>query len=261
MTDGDKQFDRLAFLGSLAGGLAHEIKNPLSTMTVTLQLLKEDWQGASDARERRTLQKITLLQKEVNRLEGILNDFLRFARGPVLRVEDCEINELVQEVLDFIEPEATRYGIRVRFHGDRSSPRCRIDRNLVKQAIFNVVINAQHAMEEKGGELIVTTRRSGDSVRLDFVDTGCGMPPDVLGRIFHVYFSTKKGGTGLGLPTARRYIEEHDGTIEIRSEPEKGTIVTVTLPCSPDGERTAGEESGEGASRTKETEEAPTESS
>lgn len=228
-----KQSDRLAFLGSLAGGLAHEIKNPLSTMTVTLQLLREDWESGSSPKERRTVQKIALLQREVNRLEGILNDFLRFARGPVLRPEDCEINEVVQEVLDFIEPEAVRYRVRVHVQLDPGQPRCRIDRNLVKQALFNVVINAQQAMEAGGGELIVRTRREGDRVRIEIVDTGCGIPANIVDKVFDVYFSTKRGGTGLGLPTARRLIEEHDGEIRVQSDEGKGTILTVLLPCLP----------------------------
>lgn len=236
MANEGKQSNRLAFVGQLAGGLAHEIKNPLSTMLVTLQLLKEDWEDSTESRGRRTVQKVDLMLKEVNRLEGILNEFLRFASGPEMNLEDVVVNDVIQEVLDFVEPETTRFDIRIRYAPAPDLPTCRIDVNLFKQALFNIVINAQHAMEEDGGELMLKTELiAGQSVRIQIVDTGKGIPDEVVDRVFDVYFSTKRRGTGLGLATARRFIEEHDGTIELQSEAGKGTIVTVLLPVSPDG--------------------------
>jgi len=234
LTEAGKQADRLAFLGRLAGGLAHEIKNPLSTMTVILQLLKEEWAGAESSRERRTQQRIDLLLMEVHRLEGILNDFLRFARGPQRELTEVDVNSVLQEILDFVEPETTRFGIRTLYQAAPDLPLCRLDRDLFKQALFNVIINAQHAMEEGGGELLVKTSRQGDAARIQITDTGCGIPADALGKVFDVYFSTKRRGTGLGLPTARRFIEEHGGTIDVESEEGKGTAVTVMLPISAD---------------------------
>ena len=232
MSDTAKESDRLAFLGRLAGGLAHEIKNPLSTMMVTLQLLKEDWAGrAEEPRERRTAQKIDLMLKEVNRLEGILNEFLRYARGAERELEEVDLNEVIQSVL---EPEAEKYDVRIRFQGDAASPRCHVEPNLFKQALLNLVINAQHAMEESGGELMVTTTVQSDEsqVRVRLVDTGQGIPPDQLDKVFDVYYSTKRRGTGLGLPTAKRFIEEFDGSIELHSEVGRGTIVNILLPLA-----------------------------
>ncbi len=235
MSDTAKESDRLAFLGRLAGGLAHEIKNPLSTMMVTLQLLKEDWAGrAEEPRERRTAQKIDLMLKEVNRLEGILNEFLRYARGAERELEEVDLNEVIQSVLDFVEPEAEKYDVRIRFQGDAASPRCRVEPNLFKQALLNLVINAQHAMEESGGELMVTTTVLSDEsqVRVRLVDTGQGIPPEQLDKVFDVYYSTKRRGTGLGLPTAKRFIEEFDGSIQLHSEVGRGTIVNILLPLA-----------------------------
>lgn len=248
MTGSGKQSDRLAFLGQLAGGLAHEIKNPLSTMMVTLQLLKEDWDEETSPRAMRTRQKLELLLKEVHRLEGILDEFLRYARGADKNLALCDFNDLVQEVLDFIEPETSRFGIRIRFAPAPDLPTCRVDRNAIKQALFNIVINAQHAMENDGGELIVTTEhvkaetfgRQG-AVKLRIVDTGSGIEPDVLARIFDVYYSTKRRGTGLGLPTSRRFIEEHDGTIDVQSDVGHGTAVEVVLPVEGPSETSVSE--------------------
>lgn len=250
MSGSGKQSDRLAFLGQLAGGLAHEIKNPLSTMMVTLQLLKEDWDEETSPRAMRTRQKLELLLKEVHRLEGILDEFLRYARGADKSLAPCDLNDLVQEVLDFIEPETARFGIRIRFAPAADLPECRVDRNAIKQALFNIVINAQHAMENDGGELIVTTERLADpeAAKLRIVDTGCGIEPDVLTRIFDVYYSTKQRGTGLGLPTSRRFIEEHDGSITVQSDVGRGTAVEVILPISgPAASTVVGEGAEEGA--------------
>ncbi len=223
---------RLELLGSLAAGLAHEIKNPLSTMTLNLQLLKEDWADAQSPRDKKTLAKIDVLQKEVKRLEEILNDFLRFARGPKLAVREADLNAVVEEMLDFVMPETVRQGVHVRCVLDDTLPPVRFDRNVFKQALLNVFLNAQQAMEGSGGELMVTTRREQSSVRIDVVDTGCGIPTQDLERIFQVYYSTKKTGTGLGLPTARRMIEDHDGAIEVASEVGRGTQVTIRLPIA-----------------------------
>ncbi len=236
-----KMTDRLEFLGRLAAGLAHEIKNPLSTMTVTLQLLKEDWEDSEERRDRRSLRKIDLLLKEVDRLEGILEDFLRFARDSEKNLTEVDVAEVVQEVLDFIGPEAEKHAIRILNVAEPELPACRLDRNLFKQALLNVLVNAQQAMEDRGGELLIRTKRGGDSLFVEIVDTGPGMSPAVRERIFDVYYSTKRGGTGLGLPTARRFVEEHGGEIRIESEEGRGTSVTLCLPL-PEGESTPAEE-------------------
>ncbi|MBI1852290.1 MAG: two-component sensor histidine kinase [Planctomycetes bacterium] len=225
-----RERSRLEFLGSLAAGLAHEIKNPLSTMTINLQLMKEDWQDSKSPREKKTLAKIEVLQREVKRLEEVLNDFLRFARGPKLRLRDVDLNAVIREMIDFIAPEAARRHVRVQCAFDETIGPVRLDRNLVKQALLNVILNAQQAMEEAGGELIVTTRCEGSRARIDVIDTGAGIAPENLPKIFQVYYSTKRTGTGLGLPTARRYVEEHDGAIDVQSEVGRGTQVTITLP-------------------------------
>jgi two-component system sensor histidine kinase HydH len=224
--------DRLAFLGSLASGLAHEIKNPLSTMTITLGLLREDLEVSSTPRDRKLLKKIHLLEGEVSRLEHILQDFLQFAGGHVVRPQLVAMNGWLTELLDFFEPSLTEAHIRLVRKLDPKLPAVLVDRELMKQAVLNLLTNAKQAMP-RGGELTVRTWSSGDRVRLDVSDTGQGIRPDVLPRIWDVYFSTKEHGTGLGLPTVRRIVAEHGGEVTVDSRPGKGTLFSVFLPVPP----------------------------
>lgn len=224
--------DRLAFLGSLAGGLAHEIKNPLSTMTITLGLLREDFEDAESPKDRRVLRKVQLLESEVTRLEKILHDFLQFAGGHAVKPELVGIESLVGDLLDFFEPSCVEASVRLRRHFDDGLPRVLVDRELIKQALLNLFTNARQSMPG-GGDLIVHVSCPGSRVRIDVIDTGVGITPEALERVFEVYFSTKAGGTGLGLPTVRRILLEHGGDVEVSSELGKGTCVTVLLPVPP----------------------------
>ncbi|MCF6156467.1 MAG: two-component sensor histidine kinase [Candidatus Brocadia sp.] len=223
--------ERLAFVGTLAGGLAHEIKNPLSTLNINLQLLMEDVQSMKGKNSKKVHVKIEALQKEVQRLEEILNDFLRFARGQKLELEDRDVNEVIDEVVDFVTPEIKQKNIVILKSYDAHLPSCRIDSNLIKQAILNVIINAEQAIEN-GGELMIRTSRNKKYIQIDITDTGVGIPKDIIDKIFQVYFSTKKTGTGLGLPTTKRIVEEHKGIISVQSEEGKGTNFSIKLPIN-----------------------------
>jgi len=224
--------DRLAFLGSLASGLAHEIKNPLSTMTITLGLLREDFEGSDSQRDRRVLKKIHLLEAEVTRLEHILQDFLQFAGGHTVRPELVSVNGWLGELLDFFEPSLRESKVRLVRRLAPELPAVLVDRELMKQAILNLLTNARQAMP-RGGELTVRTWSSGDRVRIDVSDSGEGIPRDVLPRIWEVYFSTKEHGTGLGLPTVRRIVAEHGGDTIVESRPGRGACFSVFLPVPP----------------------------
>ncbi len=223
--------ERLAFVGTLAGGLAHEIKNPLSTLSINLQLLKEDIDEMSGENCKKARVKIQSLQKEILRLEEILNDFLRFAKGQKLELQYLDINEVIDELIDFVSPEIKQKNIVVLKCYDTNVPRCHIDGNLIKQALLNIVINAEQAMES-GGELMIRTHRNKEFVQIDITDTGIGIDKDIVDKIFQVYFSTKMTGTGLGLPTTKRIIEEHKGAISVQSEEGKGTNFSITLPIN-----------------------------
>ena len=222
---------------TLTAGLAHEIKNPLSTITLNLQLLQEDWQAPQTPREHRTLKRLNTLERETSRLSRLLDDFLRYARTQRIEPVDCDLNRVVREVLDFIAPQAAQQGIDVHTHLDPALPTVQADPERIKQAVLNLVLNARDAMPE-GGELIVATAPDGDRVQIDITDTGIGVPDHHLGKLFRVYFSTKQGGSGLGLATTRRILELHGGTIDVESEVNQGTHFTVRIPVEPVEEAT-----------------------
>lgn len=221
-----------AEISQLAGGLAHEIRNPLSTLQLNLQLLEEDLQEPETPRERRALQRVGRLNHEVRRLHGILENFLRFARIQGLDLRPGDLNEVVEELRDFYEPTAIARSIVIRTQLADDLPPVGLEPDLFKQALLNLVLNAEHAMPS-GGELILTTRRDGNSAVLEVTDTGVGMTDEVRMRVFDAFFSTRPGGSGLGLPTTRKIIEGHGGTIQVQSDPGKGSRFTIRLPICP----------------------------
>jgi signal transduction histidine kinase len=231
------RLNQLAEMGKLAAGLAHELKNPLSTLKLNLQLLEEDLAHLPGAE--RSIARLGTLKKEAERLRQTLDDFLRFAGRIELRLEDVSLNSIVEELIDFIIPQAQATKVRVLTALAPENPRCRLDVNLFKQALLNLLLNAIQAMPAEraagGGELLVRTLQSKDSAILYVSDTGMGISTENLPRIFDAYFTTKRGGTGLGLPTTRRIIEEHNGHISVQSEPGRGTSFRVDLPLASEG--------------------------
>jgi signal transduction histidine kinase len=221
----------LEYLGSVAAGLVHEVRNPLSTMNLTLQLMEEEWSGDASPAARRTLERVQSLRREVARLEEILDDFLRYAGLRRLDLGDVDLNRVIEETAAFFAPECARAGVDLAFYPDLRLPLVRLDERLTKQALLNLFLNAVQAMEGRpGSHLIVRTRLEGEEARVDVIDNGTGIPESVRERVWEVYFSLRKGGTGLGLPTARRIVEEHGGTLTFESDPAKGTVFTMRLP-------------------------------
>ena len=224
---------KLMVLGQLASGLAHEIKNPLSTMKLNLQLLQADWKDADSDKEKRTARKLGVLMAEVGRLEKILEEFLAFARGNELNMQLVDVGQLVKEVGDFVEPELQAAQPRITFWSNARGgelPRIALDPDKLRQALLNLIINARQAMQGVGGELILEVHRDGDEIMIEVIDTGPGIPPAMRERVFEAYYSTKSGGTGLGLPTVRRIVEEHGGRLMLQSETGKGTQFVICLP-------------------------------
>ncbi len=229
----------VAFLGRLAGGLAHEIKNPLSTIAINLALLQEDWErGAAvrnpdqpepTPREARSLRRIGTLQREVERLEKIVDEFQRYARGTRVNRRPEDLARIIVRVVDFVGPELEQAGVRSHVDLPTSLPLVLVDEGPIEQALLNLITNARQAMPD-GGELLIQMRRLGHHVELVITDTGIGMTEAQIEHCFDVYWSNKKGGTGLGLPTTKRIIEEHGGTISVLSELGRGTSFSITLP-------------------------------
>jgi signal transduction histidine kinase len=248
--------EQVAFLSRLAGGLAHEIKNPLSTMAINLALLEEEWTRAAAGRnatapeltprEQRSLKRVKSLQREVNRLEHIVEEFLHFARGAQINRAPHDLAALVRELLEFVEPQDAQQGIRHHAELPVGMPLVMVDETAFKQAVLNLLKNAREAMPS-GGELMVRLRRDGNWAELTITDTGTGMGPEALAHCFDEYWSDKKGGTGLGLPTTRRIVEEHGGAITVVSEKGRGTAFTIYLPLLVEIARTPWSERGERA--------------
>jgi signal transduction histidine kinase len=224
--------DPYAELAELAGGFIHEIKNHLSTLGLNLQLLAEDFKDPETQRERRALERIQRLQGECHRLVDVSNDFLRFARVKDLELAPADLGGVVEELVDFFGPMAKVDNIDIKCYLPADLPPVALNADMFKQALLNLFLNAQQAMP-RGGELTVQAARDGGGVRLDLIDTGKGMPPEVIARAFRPFYSTRSGGTGLGLPTTRKIIEAHGGAIDVQSEVGRGTKFTIRLPAAP----------------------------
>lgn len=217
-------------LATLAGGLAHEIRNPLSTIGMNLELLAEELESDDSQRARRMLRRIGNLQGECRNLEEILNAFLQFARAGELHLSDGNLNTIVSDYVDFLEPQANSMEVELRLHLDSDLPVVMLDKSLMRQALVNLCRNAIEAMPQ-GGSIDLLTRTRGDDVVLEIIDTGKGMDEKTRGQMFQAFFSTRSGGSGLGLPTVRRIVEAHHGRISCESEVGKGTRFTITLPA------------------------------
>ena len=221
--------DQFAEIAALAGGLAHEIKNPLSTISLNLELLGEEVSEGDSPRDRRMLKKILSVQRECRRLEEILEDFLRFARAGQPDLVQCDLNQSVREFLEFYQPEATANGIEFSPHLAADLPDVRLDFGMFRQVLLNLALNAQQAMP-RGGLIELQTRCRDRQVELEIIDNGSGMDSQMLSRIFEVFYSTKPSGSGLGLATVQRIVEAHGGHVTVASEPSRGTRFTISLP-------------------------------
>jgi signal transduction histidine kinase len=222
--------ERLAELGTLTGGLAHEIKNPLSTVQLNLQLLAEDLTPDNPAYSR-IVNRLKTVQKETSRLRDILEDFLRYAGKLELDRQPTDLNELLEELVDFFLPQAQAQKARVRLKRSEQPIVAPIDAKLIKQAVLNLMLNALQAMPE-GGELILSTGQRDGQALVDVIDTGRGISPSAIDKIFQAYYTSKKGGTGLGLAMAQRIVKEHGGELSVTSEPGKGSDFTLRLPMN-----------------------------
>jgi two-component system sensor histidine kinase HydH len=220
---------RLAQLGTLLAGFAHEVRNPLSTIGLNLQLVLEDFREPDNPRDKRTQKRLGTVEAEVRRLQKILEEFLGFARAPEPKPVATALNDKVAALVEFHEPEMREAGLSLRFYAGADVGQVQCDWDHLQAAVVNLLRNAKDATPS-GGEILVSTARDGRDVLLRVTDTGAGIPVELQPRVFEPYFSTKKAGTGLGLPTVRRVVEEHGGSLTMQSEVGKGTQFTMRLP-------------------------------
>ncbi len=177
------------------------------------------------------MNRLGVVQRETGRLRDILEDFLRYAGRIELDRREVELNQLLEELVDFFSAQAQAQRVQLRLQKSPAPVSAKVDAKLIKQALLNLMLNATQAMPD-GGEMILSVRSEGERAILDVIDTGTGIPVDVLPRIFQAYYSTKRGGTGIGLAMTQRIVAEHGGEISVRSEPGKGTDFTISLPVN-----------------------------
>jgi len=221
-----EQYNEIA---QLAGALAHEIKNPLSVIRMNVDLLAEDHDGSTAPDQRRTLEKIKVLQAQCERLQNLLDDFLKFARLRNLELRAGNLNTQIERALDMFAPVAAANDVDIIRYLDADLPSIRLEEQTLSAALVNLVKNAIEAMPD-GGRLEVRTRLIRTGVALDLIDSGSGMDGETLMHMFDAFYSTKYGGSGLGLPTAKKVIEAHHGKINVRSEVGSGTQITLEFP-------------------------------
>jgi len=221
--------ERLAYIGTLASGLAHEIRTPLNAILMNTDLVAEALDAVSDERRDEFGTRIGRVKREATRLKKTLDSFLAFARPPKLERMPVRVNGYLAELIEFVEPEASRHGIVIeRDFQDKLYP-VYVDQHQLAQVVMNLLTNAREAVGEQG-VITVRTRETDDWVEIDVEDNGGGVDPRDEERVFEVFFSKKEQGTGLGLGIARRIVEEHGGELVLDNRPGRGARFIVRLP-------------------------------
>ena len=233
---------KLAALGRLMAGVAHEVKNPLNAMTIHLELLKQKLAVMPEVvtvpagpptgggRGVDLSKHVHIISSEIRRLDEVVNGFLKFARPDELKLQPVQIASLVSDVVTTAMPEADARGVTIRAECSSTLPEINADPGMLSQALLNLAINACQAMPN-GGTLRIDCRADDRRrVILDVEDTGVGIPPEHLSRIFDLYFTTKKDGSGIGLSMVYRIVQLHDGEVEVQSTPGHGTRFRLMFP-------------------------------
>ncbi|MFH1131714.1 MAG: ATP-binding protein [Pseudomonadota bacterium] len=224
--------ERLAAAGRLASHITHEVRNPLSSISLNTEMLEEELAKLKGERSQEIAALCHEIQKEVDRLTGLTEQYLGFARLPKPNLDSEDVNEILNSLLSFMREELKGKGVTVRCSFYDGLVPLQADENQLRQAFLNLVRNAGEAMEKEGGTLEIATSLINGAIVIRFVDTGPGIEQKSLANVFEPFFSTKKGGTGLGLALTYQIIHEHGGTIGVSSSAGEGTVFTVSLPTA-----------------------------
>jgi signal transduction histidine kinase len=231
---------KLAALGRLMAGVAHEVKNPLNAMTIHLELLRQKLSaarqlvsvGAGDITTPApdVTKHVDVIGNEIQRLDQVVNGFLKFARPEELKLQPVQLSSVISDVCTTIAPEADRMNVAVKLECPRDLPEINADPSMLRQALLNLALNACQAMPT-GGTLRLTCRAAARRrVEIDVEDTGIGIAPEHLQKIFDLYFTTKEKGSGIGLSMVYRIVQLHDGDVEVQSTPGHGTRFRLVFP-------------------------------
>jgi signal transduction histidine kinase len=221
---------RASYVGLLASGLAHEIRNPLNAMNMNIQMLEEELSAQPAPTDAEHVELLESTKSEIKRLERLVNNFLAYARPAPPRFEATDLNLVAQEVLRLLAVDFRQTAVELRADLEPLLPRVEIDATQFKQALINLLVNARQVLKDGGAVTVRTRAGSHGEVVVEVEDDGPGIPDDVRERIFEVFYSSRGGGTGLGLPIARQIVERHGGTIEVSSIEGRGTTFRVRLP-------------------------------
>lgn len=216
-------------LERLLARLAHEIRNPLSSLGIHFQLLEEDLVAESPEKQRQMSPRLEIIRGELHRLETIVDNFLRLAGPSELDLEPLDLRRVVGHVCELLRPEAATRGMEIVVTVQEPLPTVQADKVRLTQALLNVVINAMQAVE-RDGRIEVKVALEGEKMSVIVHDTGPGLPPEKMAAIFDPYFTTKAEGSGLGLWIAQQIVTAHGGTLKAHNAPQGGAVFTMLLP-------------------------------
>jgi PAS domain S-box-containing protein len=220
--------ERLAALGRITAGVAHEVKNPLNSMRLWLENLKESLPAEQDSASQQAVQ---VLDKEIDRLDAVVKRFLDFTRPMDIQLEATQLADLLREVLEIAQPQLQKSSIQLAQLLPIDVPEVYVDRALLKQAVLNLVLNAAEAMPN-GGQMRLVLSRRGEMAEITVGDTGKGIAPENRQKIFQLFFTTRPGGSGIGLASTFRIVQLHNGSIDFTSEVGRGTTFRIELPLA-----------------------------
>ncbi len=221
--------ESLASLTTLAAGVAHEIKNPLASMGIHIQIMQKEIELKESVDREGFSSYLNIVNEEIERLNGIVVDFLFAVRPMDIQLQNSNINNLISDLVEFVHFELEDKKISIETELDKTLPLLRLDEKYIKQAVLNLVKNAEAAMDG-GGVITFSTWEEGGSVFLSVKDTGLGIPPENLSKIFEPYFTTKEFGSGLGLTLVYKIVKEHGGDVTLKSREGRGTNFTFRFP-------------------------------
>jgi len=220
--------ERLAAVGRITAGVAHEVKNPLNSMRLWLENLKE---FLPESKDNGAQQAVQVLDKEIDRLDAVVKRFLDFTRPMEVRLEATQLAELLKEVMQVAQPQLQKANVQVAQLLPIDVPEVYVDRALLKQGVLNLILNAAEAMPN-GGQLRLVLSRRGEMAEITVGDTGKGIPPENRQKIFQLFFTTRPGGSGIGLASTFRIVQLHNGSIDFTSEVGRGTTFRIELPLA-----------------------------
>ena len=224
-----------AVVGRLAAAIAHEIRNPLNYINLTLDHLRSSLAPEDAAKRETFLRLASQLKAEVLRINRHITDFLKYSRPSTLDFQPVDLKAEAEDALRLIEAQAAEHGVSTSVEAESALPAIIADRETLRSAFTNLVINGLQAIDGDGGNIVIKlTREAGERIRVEVSDTGKGIAPEAISKVFEPYYSTKDTGTGLGLAIVRKAVEDHGGTISVHSKQGSGTTFTIILPVKPE---------------------------